>query len=314
MGLSVVFLGTPAFAARSLEALDRSGHMLKRVVTRPDQPRGRGLKLQPSEVRAAAESMGLPVDAPARFHDPEFLSSLEALQPDIFAIVAYGVILKERALRIPRLGCINVHASLLPRWRGVSPISWQILAGDREAGVTTQWIDAGVDTGDVIHRDAFPMPPDATTGSLTAELAVRGANLLVRTLGEVEGGTAPRERQDPALATPAPRFAKVDGWVDWTWEAARIERASRAFDPWPGLKFRSQSGAVRVRRAAALEGHGSPGEILGLAGDSLTVGTGGGVLELLEVQPDGGKRMAAGAWARGRAARPGQVLESGAGE
>ncbi len=312
MGLKIVFMGTPAFAATALQALVESGHAPVRVVTRPDQPRGRGLKLQPSEVRAASEALGIPVDAPPKFHDPEFLSSLEALRPDVFAIVAYGVILKERALRMPRLGCINVHASLLPRWRGVSPISWQILAGDAEAGVTTQWIDVGVDTGDVIHRDAFPMPPDATTGSLTTELAARGARLLVKTLREVEAGNAPREKQDPALATPAPRFTKADGWVDWTGEAAWIERASRAFDPWPGLKFRSASGPVRVRHAAAHPGAGTPGTVLAVEGESMRVGTGAGILELLEVQPDGGKRMTAGAWARGRTVTAGQSFENGA--
>ncbi|MBI5837123.1 MAG: methionyl-tRNA formyltransferase [Candidatus Eisenbacteria bacterium] len=329
MALKTVFLGTPAFAAASLEALVGAGMPPLLVVTRQDQPRGRGLKLQPSDVRACAERLGLPVATPRPFHDPAFLEQLRGLQPDVFAIVAYGVILKEAALRLPRLGCINVHASLLPRWRGVSPIAWQILSGDAQAGVTTQWIDAGVDTGQVIHRDAFPMPPDATTGTLTEELARRGAELLVRTLREVEAGSAPRETQDPAAATLAPRFGKDDGRLDWTRSAAWLERAARAFDPWPGLRFRMGEGAVRVRRAAVAGVAAAPGDAphaggTSVAGDTPRPGTvlrvgagrvvvaaGEGALELVEVQPDGKRAMPADAWARGRGVGPGGLLASG---
>ena len=318
MALKSVFLGTPGFAVPALRALVEAGRPPLLVVTRPDQPRGRGLKLQPSEVRACAAELGLPAEAPPRFHDPQFLDRLRALQPDVLLIVAYGVILKEPALRLPRLGSINLHASLLPRWRGVSPIAWQILAGDPVVGVTTQWIDAGVDTGQIILQDSLPLPPGATTGTLTEELARRGAALLLRTLREVEAGTAPRAAQDSAAATPAPRFTKDDGWVDWARPAEWLERAARAFDPWPGLRFRSGGAAVRVRRAgvlapsAASAGSGRPGEVLRVGDGRVCVATGAGALELLEVQPEGKRAMAADAWARGRGVRAGTLLAEAA--
>ena len=312
MSNTIVFMGTPEFAAVSLEALVSAGYPPALVVTRPEKPRGRGLKQTPSEVNQAALRLGLPVEAPPKFHAPGFLERLRGLQPDLFVIVAYGVILRERALEIPRLGCINLHASLLPRWRGVSPIAWQILAGDPQVGVSTQWIDAGIDTGDVIFRDAFPMPEGATTGSLTRALAEHGGRLLVKTVRAAFEGAAPREHQDAVRATHAPKFGKREGWADWTWEAPRLERAVRAFDPWPGLKFRHESGNVRVVRAAAEPGPGGePGRVLEVRGDEVRVACGLGELRLLEVQPDSKKAMSAGAWARGRGLAPGALLAGG---
>jgi methionyl-tRNA formyltransferase len=304
----VVFCGTPESAVPSLRAVAarRPAWNVLAVMTQPDRPAGRGRQPQPSPVRRAAEELGLRVLTPEK--PKHARAELEELAPDVIAVVAYGHIFRRWLLELPRLGCINVHFSLLPRHRGVAPVTWAILEGDAETGVTTMRMDRGVDTGAALLTERTAIRPDDTTASLTDRLAELGAPLLVRTLEGVAAGTVPDAPQPDKGATYAPALSKQDGLIDWSRPADELERRVRALSPWPGTftgwrgrRFKVHS--VRVAPGAALD----PGGVRVVDGRPVA-GTGSDALELLTVQPEGKPAMEGEAWVRGSRPEPGETF------
>lgn len=308
----LVFMGTPDFARPSLARL-AAEHAVVGVFTQPDRPAGRGRRLQPSPVKALALELGIPVLQPGSFrHEPTALEALHALAPDLLVVAAYGLILPPAVLDSAPAGALNVHASLLPRWRGAAPVAQAILAGDAQTGVTIMRMDAGLDTGPMLTRRSIPIPPRATTGELTARLADLGADLLAETLPRWMAGEIEPEAQDAALATYAPRLRKIDGRLDWREPAEALARRVRAMAPWPGA-YTEWAGQTLKLHAVELP---SSAELAGLPGDGPAiptpskvvdsaagplVATGRGWLRLETIQVAGGKAMRAIDFARGRA-------------
>ncbi len=321
--MRVLFAGTPAFAVPSLEALIASGHDVVGVLTMPDRRRGRGRRTSPSPVKECATAHGIPIHQPEKLRRAEWEKPFRDLNVDAIAIVAYGKILRPWLLAIPKHGCINVHASLLPKHRGPSPIEQAIRSGDTVTGITTMRIDQGVDTGDMLLRDEIEIEPGETAGELTARLAMIGGALLVETLDRLEQGDCPSEQQDHALATHAPMIEKDDGRIDWTQGALVIDRLVRAMNPRPIAWTETPHGIMRVLRsrlllpgteeANAVEREGwAPGEKPGavLAADAkcgLVMRTGKGVLRLVKVQLPGRKAMPDTVLLRGVAIEPGEA-------
>jgi methionyl-tRNA formyltransferase len=284
----LVFMGTPEFAVPSLRALAER-YDVALVVTQPDRPAGRRRALRPPPVKVAAQALGLPVYQPDSLRGPEPLARLQAVEPAAIVVAAYGEILRENVLSLPAHGCVNVHASLLPRHRGAGPVAAAILAGDAETGVTIMLMDAGMDTGPVLAQAALPIGACDTTGTLTARLAELGARLLVETLPRWLAGEVEPQAQDGAQATYAPRIRKSDGLIDWTAPAEVIERQVRAFDPWPGAYTYWQGRRMRITRAEPLTswcGREEPGTVLETA-EGPAVASGEGALVLRELQVEG---------------------------
>jgi methionyl-tRNA formyltransferase len=299
-------MGTPAFAVPSLRAL-AAATTLVGVVSQPDRPRGRGLASQPSPVAASAGALGVPLLRPASVRTPETVAALAAWAPDVLVVAAYGKILPPALLALPTLAPVNVHASLLPRYRGAGPIAASILAGDAETGVTIMLMSEGMDEGDMLLQRALPIAPDATTESLTAELAALGATALTDAITALRGGGLTTVAQDPAAVTYAPRLSKDDGRVDWSRDAAAIERMIRAFTPWPSafttlggrtVKLLGAEVAADGRPNARAETAAAPGTIT-VVGGRLEVATGTGALAITMLQPEGRKAMPASAFAAG---------------
>lgn len=290
----VVFLGTPEFAVPALRALHESPQTsVALVVTQPDRPAGRGRRLTPSAVKVFAEAHSLPIFQPERLRGEEVLARLRAADADLFVIAAYGQILRQTVLDIPRRGCLNVHPSLLPRHRGASPIPAAILAGDERTGVTIMLTDRGMDTGPILTQETAPLERDATTASLTPQLAELGAALLLRTIPAWVAGQIAPQPQDEAVATHSRQFTKADGAIDWTQPAITLERQIRALNPWPraftfvdGKRF-----VLLLAQAISEEETTGPGIVAGGAGKTLLVGTGDGTLRLDIVQPEGGRAV-----------------------
>ncbi len=285
----VVFMGTPAFAVPSLRAL-AAHYEVTLVVTQPDRPAGRGRALVPTPVKAAARELGLELYQPDSLRSPEALEVLRQARPDVIVVAAYGEILRQNVLSLPPFGCVNVHASLLPRHRGAGPIAAAILAGDAVTGVTIMLMDAGMDTGPMLAQAEEPIHPDDTTATLTPRLAELGAQLLIETLPRWLAGELTPQPQDSAQATYAPMIRKEDGLIDWTDPAVAIERAVRAFDPWPGAYTFWQGRRLRIARAEALPawcGPQEPGTVVGLGAGAAAVVTGEGALRLVDVQLEG---------------------------
>ena len=295
--MRIVFMGTAELACPCLEAVAKlPQHEVAAVVTQPDRPKGRDLRPASSPVKVVAQRLDLPIHQPEKIREPAAVDSLRAANPDLIIIVAYGQILPKAVLEIPPLGCVNVHASLLPRWRGAAPIQYAILHGDRVTGVTTMYINERMDAGDIILQRAEPIGPDDTSATLHDRLAGLGAGLLVETIELIAHGSAPRRPQDETAATYAKKLTKEDGRVDWTKSATEIERQIRAFDPWPGAYTSLGETMIKLWKAEVVEtGDGAPGTVLAAG----IVGTGTGGLRLLEVQPAGGKRMDFDAFLRG---------------
>jgi methionyl-tRNA formyltransferase len=294
--MRILFMGTAELACPCLEALAKlQGHELVGVVTQPDRPKGRDLKSSPPPVKIVADGLGLPVHQPMKIREAGAVEQVRAARPDVIVVVAYGQILPKTVLDIPARGCINLHTSLLPRWRGAAPIQYAILHGDPETGVTTMFMDEHMDTGDIILQRSEPIHPDDTSATLHDRLAMLGAATLVETVNLLAAGQAPRTKQDQAPATYAKKLTKEDGRIDWTKPAAQIERQVRAFDPWPGAYTFLDDLMLKVWKVEAVPQ--TPGT-LGQANASV-VTTSEGALKLIEVQPAGGKRMSFDAFARG---------------
>lgn len=293
--LKLIFAGTPDFAARHLAALLSSDHEVIAVYTQPDKPAGRGQKLTASPVKELALARNLPVYQPASLRSEEAQAELRALGADLMVVVAYGLILPKAVLDTPRLGCINVHGSLLPRWRGAAPIQRSIWAGDAETGVTIMQMDVGLDTGAMIRKVTCPIATDETSTSLYDKLAELGPQALVDTLDAMAAGDTAAEAQDDALANYAQKLSKEEARIDWSMEAIAIERCIRAFNPWPISWFEVAEQTIKVWQAEVIaQDHGqAAGTLLKADKQGIDVATGKGVLRLLTLQPPGKKAMSA---------------------
>lgn len=299
--MRAIFMGTPEFAVLTLEAMTAAGHDVTAVFTQPDRPKGRGQESAASPVKIAAERLGIRVYQPERVRRPEVVEEIRALAPEVMVVVGYGQIIPQAILDIPPHGIINVHASLLPKYRGAAPIQWAIAHGESKTGVTTMRIDAGLDTGDMLLKAETEIGEEETAVELSTRLAAMGARLLDETLTELS--TIKPEKQDGSQATLAPILKKEDGRIDWTRPAREIADRVRGFQPWPGCHTMWRGKRLGVWRARAKRGSGRPGEIRGVS-----VACGDGLLELIEVQPEGKKRMPAEAFLNGHQVKDGELL------
>jgi methionyl-tRNA formyltransferase len=298
--MRIVFCGTGAIGVPSFHALLLE-HEVVGVFTQPDKPAGRDLKLRPSPVKVAAEAAGVPVFQPARIREAGALAELAALAPDVMIVAAYGQILPAAVLNLPRLGCLNVHASLLPRHRGASPVNAALLAGDAETGITIMSMDEGLDTGDILLQAPIAIGAAESAGALHDRLAVTAPALLLEALRLIEKGCAPRIAQDATRATYAPKLKKTDGAIAWNRPAAEIDRQIRGLTPWPGAftALAGRSEILKIHKASPAEGRGTPGAVISSDGTGLTVAAGDGAILLEEVQLPGKKRMPAAQFALG---------------
>jgi methionyl-tRNA formyltransferase len=289
----MIFLGTPDFSVPTLKALHESQYEVLAVVTQPDRPKGRGRRLVPTPVKEVAGSLGYPVLQPLKIKESWFIEKIIALDPDVFVVVAYGRILPGSFLSIPRFGAINIHPSLLPRYRGPAPVQWAIINGDQETGVSTMWMDEGMDTGDILLTSKVAIKPDDTSGSLQCRLAEVGAQLLIETLTRLKSGNLVGQPQDKLGASYAPLLKKEDGRIDWTRDAKSLDALVRGMNPWPGAFTLLSGKRLKVLKAKHLEERvkEKPGTVLeGFPGD-FNVATGRGVLALKEVQLESAKRL-----------------------
>lgn len=311
--LRIVFMGTPELAAASLQALLASPQFqVVGVVTQPDQPKGRGLKLQPSPVKQIAQHDGLPVLQPLRAREENFIRELAALKPELIAVAAYGQILPKTILDLPRWGCLNVHTSLLPKYRGAAPIQHAILNGDSETGVTIMKMDAGLDTGDILAQETTPIQPGDNSETLHDLLAEIGARLLARVIPDFISGNIHPQPQPSEAATYAPKIKKQDGRIDWTQPARMIWNRVRAMVPWPGafthLAGTPQPLLLKIWEAEASERQGQAGSILQADKGGIVIGCGSGALRVLSLQREGGRRMNAAEFLAGHPLKVGQKV------
>jgi len=309
---NIVFMGTPDFAVPSLRALIEAGYAVKAVVTQPDRPVGRKKTLTPTPVKEEALRLGLPVLQPAKLRAPEAVAELAAYEPDLIVTAAYGQILPKSVLSMPKFGCINVHGSLLPKYRGGAPIQRAIMNGEKVTGVTIMYMAEGLDTGDMISKAELPIGPDDDAGTVFERLSVVGAALLTDTLPSILAGTAPRTPQNDAEATYSPNLSRDDERIDWTKPAAAIYDQLRGLSPRPGA-FTYWNGDVfkiwkATRPEAGRAAGAAPGTVLGLGADGLAVATGDGVFVATEVQPAGKKAVPAAEFARSGQMKKGDVL------
>jgi methionyl-tRNA formyltransferase len=297
--MRVVFLGTPEFAVPSLQALASCGHQVAAVFTQPDRPKGRGNQIAESPVKLAARTLEIPIYQPERIRRPESVEQLRQLQAEMMIVVGYGQIIPQTIIDLPRYGILNVHASLLPKYRGAAPIQWAIANGETETGVTIMQIDAGLDTGDMLLKATAAIKPDETAPELSARLAPLGAELLLDAMRQIEDRTVRREKQDDTQATLAPILKKEDGLIDWSRPAQRIYNRLRGFTPWPGAYTTFRAQQLSVLRARPTERRLAPG-LIEVEKRRVFAGCGENTaLELLEVQLAGKKRMPADAFANG---------------
>jgi methionyl-tRNA formyltransferase len=309
--MRLVFAGTPDFAVPALEAV-AAAHEVALVLTQPDRPAGRGLAATPSPVKQAAARHGLPVRQPATLKAPEAQAELRALRPDALVVAAYGLILPQAVLDIPRLGAINIHASLLPRWRGAAPIQRALLAGDRETGISIMRMEAGLDTGPVLLHEAVAIGAEDTAGTLHDRLAALGARLVVEALQGLARGAIAATPQPAAGVTYAAKLEKHEARIDWSRPAAELERQVRAFNPFPGATARVRATEVKIWRAGVADGAGEPGAVIALDPAGIVVACGSGALRLEELQRAGGKRLPAREFLRGFALAAGERFEPAA--
>ncbi len=297
--MRIVFMGTPEFAVKSLEACLRLGEVVA-VVTQPDKPRGRGQEVSFSPVKALAVAKGLPVLQPTKIRGTDFADVLRRFEADVAVVTAYGRILPQDVLDAPRRGCVNVHASLLPRFRGAAPIQWAIAAGDEKSGVCLMQMDAGMDTGAIIDRAELPIGPDDTSASLHDKLAELGGGVLERSLRRYVDGEIGAVPQPTEGVVMAPMIKKEDGKLDWSKSARELERRLRAFTPWPGAFCTFEGGLLKVSKSMAGSGQGAPGTVLSTSAAGIEVACGEGSLVLVALQPEGKRSMTAQEFLAGR--------------
>ena len=297
--MRVVFMGTPDIAATCLKKILTEGFEVVGVYTQPDRPKGRGMKLVASPVKEIALAAGIPVFQPENFRQEETVEQLRALKPDVCAVVAYGRILPQKVLDVPAYGCINIHASLLPKYRGSAPYQWAVLDGLTETGVTAMYLTREMDAGDIIDVSKTPIGENETAGQLLDRLAALGADLLSKTLTRFENGKVPAAAQNEAEVSYAPMLDKTMCPIDWTKTAQQVHNHVRGLHPWPVATMELEGKTFKVHATKVVEGSGNPGEILGLTKTGLRIACGQGAVEIRILQAEGGKRMAAPDYFRG---------------
>jgi methionyl-tRNA formyltransferase len=310
--MRIVFMGTPEFAVPSLEALLKSENQLVGIVTQPDRPKGRGQQLTPSPVKAIAQREGIALLQPTKMKDPGFMAELSAWKPDLIAVTAFGRILPPAVLSLPYRGCVNVHGSLLPKYRGAGPIQWALINGETVTGITTMLMDEGMDTGAMLLQESIPIHPDDTAGSLSPRLADLGGRLLVETLSQLKAGTLVPRPQDHTRATLAPLLKKEDGLIDWTTPATSIANRIRGLTPWPGAYTFLKADRWTLCRVTPIPEStpGTPGQIIALTKDGIRVATGQGVIAIHELQPANSRRMPAAQYLAGHPLQIGMQLNA----
>lgn len=314
--MKIVFMGTPDFSVPALDALVEGGHEVALVVSQPDKPKGRGKAMQMTPVKARAVELGIPVATPVKVRgNEEFLALLREIAPDVIVVIAYGQILTRDVLELPRYGCVNIHASLLPKYRGAAPIQWAVIDGEKVSGVTTMQMDVGLDTGDMLDKVEIELAEDETGGSLFDKLAEAGGKLILETLAKIENGTSvpiPQTGESNYVGT----ISKAMGEIDWNKSAVVIERLIRGLNPWPSAYTYMDGKTLKLWKAKvdlySSDESYAPGQVIRTDKESFTVQCGEGTLTILELQLEGKKRMDAGAFLRGYAVNPGGKLGKGA--
>lgn len=313
--MRIIFMGTPDFSVPTLESLIASRHEVIAVVTQPDKPKGRGKEVQMTPVKETALQHGIPVYQPVRAREASFVEEMRSLAPDVMVVIAFGQILSKELLEVPRLGCVNIHASLLPKYRGAAPIQWAVINGDQETGITTMMMDVGMDTGDMLEKLVVPLDEKETGGSLFDRLSLLGGDLILSTLDKLEDGTLVRIPQNHEEATHVKKIEKSMGDIDWSMDAAAIERLIRGLNPWPSAYTRWNGKMLKIWEADVVSGGGSQaalssaGKVLEASGDSLKVQTGNGVLNIRSLQLEGKKRMDTASFLRGYPVETGYRFE-----
>ncbi len=316
--MKVVFMGTPDFAVGALEALIEAGHLITAVVTQPDKPKGRGKEVQMTPVKVCAKKHDIPVFQPVKIKEPEAVETLRGYQADIFVVAAFGQILSEEILKMPKYGCVNIHASLLPKYRGAGPIQWAIINGEKITGVTIQQMDKGLDTGDMLFKTEVEIASDETADTLHDKLAAAGARLIVEALAKIEAGDVTPVKQRDEDSCYAKMLNKSMGKIDWQMEAQKLDCLIRGLISWPGASAVYRGKTLKIWREKVVSeqeqskdgfiGNAPPGTVVRVDKDAFYVQTGKGVLQILEVQPEGKKRMAVKDFLLGYPVKPGDTL------
>jgi methionyl-tRNA formyltransferase len=297
--MRLIFMGTPQFAVEPLRALAAAGHDIAGVVTRTDKPAGRGRTVAAPPVKVAARELGFTIFQPKRVRDAEFIGILRTLTPEAIIVAAYGQILPKEILTLPKFGCVNIHASLLPAYRGAAPINWAIIRGEQETGITVMLMDEGMDTGAILMQESIPVGPEDTAGALKEKLASLGAKMIITALPLLESGKLMPVAQDGTKATTAPLLKKGDGLIDWHLSAREIHNRVRGLSPWPGAYSSLDNNMVKIIATGVLDGTGEPGSLYERDKNTLVVGTGSGLLRILSIQPEGKRPMTSGEFMRG---------------
>lgn len=308
--MRIIFMGTPDFSVPALRALVDKGHQVIAVVTQPDKPKGRGKAVQMTPVKEAAQALGIPVYQPVKVREEGFLQQLDALAPEVIIVAAFGQILPQRLLDIPVYGCINIHASLLPKYRGAAPIQWAILDGEKETGITTMQMNAGLDTGDILEKLVVPVDDEETGGSLHDKLSAAGGKLILSTLEKLEQGLLVPVAQTEEGTCYARMLDKGMGKMDWNKGASELERMIRGLNPWPSAYTELDGKTLKIWQAKVMENEydGEPGQVVKAEKDAFWVKTGKGSLAILSLQLEGKKRMDTGAFLRGYPVSEGIIL------
>ncbi len=309
--MRIVFMGTPDFSVPALEALVKGGHQVIAAVTQPDKPKGRGKAVLMTPVKEKALEMGIPVYQPVKVREPEFVKTLADLAPDVIVVVAFGQILPKSILEIPRYGCVNIHASLLPKYRGAAPIQWAVIDGEKETGVTTMFMNEGLDTGDMLEKEVVPLDPKETGGSLHDKLSAVGGRLILSTLKGLEDGTLKGTPQTDEGSCYAKMLKKSLGDIDWTMDGAAIERLIRGLNPWPSAYTSLHGKTLKIWDADVTDREYGvePGTVAEVSKDQLIIQTGKGSLSVRSLQLEGKKRMDIQDFLRGYSLEKGTVLE-----
>ena len=306
--MKIIFMGTPDFAAASLEALIASRHEIQAVVTQPDKPKGRKGELTPSPVKVIANREGIKVYQPLKVRDEEFVKTLRAYNPDVMVVVAFGQIIPLSILKMPKFGCVNIHGSLLPKYRGAAPIQWAVLDGEKETGITTILMDEGIDTGDILLKKTIKIDTDETSGSLFDKLMALGAETILETLDELEKGSLTPIKQGENPTAYAKMLTKAMGLIDFTRPAKELDCFVRGMNPWPSAYTLLSGKTLKLWKVRAVEGSGKAGSVIDIGKESFTIACGEGAIEVLEVQLEGKKRMSAGDFLKGITLNIGQEL------